>query len=567
MPDIRRRPLKAPLDAFSADWHPLVRSIYASRVSSAAEVEKSLQHLLPPDGLPDIAIAAARLANAIAQHEDILIYGDYDVDGACATALMVRVLRRLGASVRYFVPNRQIHGYGLSIAGLASQDRLPQLLITVDNGIRSHAAADWLAERGISLIITDHHEPDTALPCALACVNPKCSGSRFASPNLAGVGAAFYLLLALRSHYRSQAWEFPAALTDYLDLVALGTASDIVPLDYNNRILVHAGIRQLRSGMGNAGIRALCAAAGIDTAAFSPSDFGFAIGPRLNAVGRLEDMHDGVRLLTTDDWATAEEYAALLDELNRERKAIESGMTARAARLVNPSEPIASAYIPDGHEGVIGIIASRMKGRYARPALAAADTACGSKIKASLRSISGVNIHDLLTAAAAQLPDGVLQYGGHAMAAGLSVEKAYYRPLLDALNRAFTAQIGSHIPEEPLYIDGELPDELLSLSWARYLENLEPWGAGLPAPQFCNTFTVAECRRLGAQHTRLTLRHPESGRQLEAVWFFHSANYQYGDAIRTVYQIQVNRFGGSERLNLLITYAEPSAIGTLRTCS
>lgn len=556
MPRITQRPRLCALEEFSADWHPLVREIYASRLRSAQEVEKRLQALLPPDGIPDIDKAAARIFHAIHAQESILVYGDYDVDGASSTALLVRVLRKLGATVRYFVPNRQVHGYGLSVAGLAEISTIPPLVITVDNGITAFSAAEYLRAQGIDLIITDHHEPEATLPVAVAVVNPKRHDSGFASLNLAGVGVVFYLLLALRRYYRTQAQPFECDLSDYLDLVALGTVADIVPLDYNNRILVQAGIRRLQSGQGNIGLRALCDVANLETACVLSSDIGFSLAPRLNAVGRLEDMHDGVHLLLAEDWATAEDYAQLLDTLNRDRKAIESEMTALAEPLVNPKEPIASAYLPEGHEGVIGIVAARLKSKFARPALVATTTADGNSIKASLRSVSGVNIHQLLSETATQLPDNALQFGGHAMAAGLSIDKAHYADFITALNTTFTATIGAKIPEEPLYIDGELPADLLTLDWARYLEKLEPWGAALPVPQFCNIFIVAECRRLGAQHTRLTLRHPHTGEQFSATWFFKNVDWQYGNTVRVVYQIQVNRFAGNERLNLLITYAE-----------
>ncbi|SUO97198.1 single-stranded-DNA-specific exonuclease RecJ [Suttonella ornithocola] len=555
MPKICLRPKLSSPEDFSQEWHPLVREIYAARLQNAQEVEKHLKRLLPPEGIPDIYVAARRLSEAIDKGEQVLIYGDYDVDGANSTALMVRVLKQLGAKVSFFIPNRLVHGYGLSLSGIEALTAVPDLLITVDNGIRSHSAVEQLVKQGVDVIVTDHHEPDTTLPNAFAVVNPKRQDSQFGSPNLSGVGVVFYLLLALRQFRREQQQAFPCELTEYLDLVALGTIADIVPLDYNNRILTQAGLRRLQSGQGNIGIRALCAVAGLSIDTLSPSDIGFAVAPRLNAVGRLEDMQEGVCLLLTDDWATANDYAHLLDELNRDRKALENEMVIKASATVDSSQAIASAYLPQGHEGVIGIVASRLKSRYQRPALVATDTADGQQIKASLRSINGVNIHQLLEKAATQLPEASLHFGGHAMAAGLTVDKNYYVPLVQALNQTFVQEIG-HIPEEPLYIDGELPEHLLDVNWARYLEQLEPWGAGLPIPTFCNTFTVTECRKLGAQHTRLMLRHPQSGKSLPATWFFHSVDWQYGETIRAVYQVQVNRFYGDERLNLLITYAE-----------
>lgn len=555
MVQIVRRPFRIAPQQFSADWHPVLRDIYAARVASTAEVEKKLQFLQPPQGLPDLAIAVKRLAEAITSGEDILIYGDYDVDGASATALMMRVLRKLGAQVRYFVPNRLQHGYGLSEAGIAALGRLPQLLVTVDNGIRSHQAVAQLVAQGVEVIITDHHEPDANLPAALAVVNPKRHDSQFASPHLAGVGVAFYLLLALRRYFLEHNLAFPCQLTDYLDLVALGTIADIVPLDFNNRILVQAGMQRIQSGSGNLGIRALAAVANLRPEHLVPSDIGFAIAPRLNAVGRLEAMRDGVELLLCEDWATANEYAAQLDLLNRDRKALESEMTSRALAQLDKRQAIISAYLPEAHEGIIGIVAARLKARFERPALVATDAQESGKIKASLRSVQGVNIHDLLAAAAQTLPPDALQFGGHALAAGLTVKAQYYAALMTALNQAFIKHIGEQAPEAAIYIDGELPPDMLHVDWARYLEKLEPWGSELPAPQFCNQFQVIDCRQLGAQHTKLNLRHLQTGQQLAATWFFQVAAFDYGDRIQAVYQLQVNRFFGDERLNLLINHA------------
>ena len=553
----QRRPLLSQPEAYPEHWHPLIRTLYATRISDPLQVEKRLGSLLPPDGIVAIEQAAARLQQAMTTGETILVYGDYDVDGASATALLVRVLRRSGAKVHYFIPNRWNHGYGLSIAGLTSLCELPRLLITVDNGIASHEAATWLAERQVDLIITDHHEAGAELPQACAVVNPKRAESDPALAHLSGVGVAFYLLLALRRLWqRTQGAAFPVDLTEYLDLVALGTVADVVPLDHNNRILVSHGLRQVHRQRGNLGIRALCAVANIAPQTLNAQDIGFALAPRLNAVGRLEDMSDGVAMLLSDDWRTAQEYAQSLDSLNRDRKALESEMTTRAETLVDPALPIAVAYQGDWHEGVIGIVAARLKARFARPAMVATDTDGGTLVKASLRSLRGVNICDLLVHAADALPTDVLRFGGHAMAAGLTVEKSAYPQLLSALCAAFQRHIGARAPQEPLYIDGELPSELLDVGWAKYLEQLEPWGTDLPPPLFCNRFTVGECRPLGARHTRLILRHPHTGRQFQAAWFFHLAEFVPGDRIEVTYQIQVNRFFGDERLNLLVTYAD-----------
>lgn len=555
MPKILRRPLLLTPDAFPEDWHPMVRQLYAARMQHVEEADKSAKKLLPPNGLIDSTVAAQRLFEAIKAQEAILVYGDYDVDGASSTALMVRVLRKLGANVTYFIPNRWAHGYGLSVAGLETLQALPKLVITVDNGTSSFAAAEWLKARDIELIVTDHHEPAATLPAALAVVNPKRKESPFASPNLAGVGVAFYLLLQLKAYWAEATGEaFPVNLWHYLDLVALGTVADIVPLDQNNRILVTHGLRLMRSGKGNLGIRALCEVANVPIGQIASENISFALAPRINAVGRLEDMSDGVAMLLSDDWQTVVDYAQLLEQLNRDRRALESEMTAEALAVVNRELPVACVYEPGWHEGVIGLVAARLKSKLARPALVATDSQTPDKIKASLRSVAGVNIHALLQRSAEKLPAGVMQFGGHAMAAGLSITKAEYPALVKALNESFTELVGE-MPQAPIYCDGELPSELLDVAWAKYLEHLEPWGSHLPAPTFANRFYVQECRHLGAQHTRLVLRHPLTGKHYQAAWFFHHADFHYGDAIEVVYRVQVNRFYGDERLDLLVDFA------------
>ena len=488
---ITPRPLRIDTAALPADWHPLVKNIYAGRLNHHDEIEKRLQHLLPPDNLTGLNPALDRLDHAIRHREPILVYGDYDVDGATATALTVRVLRQLGADVAWFIPNRSVHGYGFSLAGLA------------------------------------------------------------------GVGVAFYLLLALRSRLLAEnRWPDTLRLSDYLDLVALGTVADLVPLDYNNRILVNHGLARIRSGHANTGINALMAVANLDPARLTAQDIAFSLAPRLNALGRLGDMADGVALLLAEDRQTALDYAQQCDDLNRDRKALENEAVQEAARQVSPALPLAAAYDPAWHEGIIGILAARLKSRFARPALVATDSGETGWIKASLRSVSAVPLVPLLDSAARNLPPAALRYGGHAAAAGLSVQREHYPALIAAINRAFAEHYGATVPPEPVYIDGELPATLLNLDWARYRERLEPWGAALPVPVFANPFEVLDCRLLGSAHTRLVLRELDSGNIYNASWFFHSADYKSGTRLRIVYQLQVNRFYRDERLDLLVQYAE-----------
>lgn len=559
---IRLRPARFDAAHLPGDWHPVVRAIYAARLSGNDEVDKRLKFLKNTDGFADMDKAVARLAQALEARERIVVYGDYDVDGAASTALAVRVLRRLGAEVGWFVPNRQVHGYGLSVAGLAALPDKPDVILTVDNGISSHEAVLAAAAQGIDVIVSDHHTPGDNLPPAVAVINPRRADSRDAPQHLAGVGVVFYLLMALQQHLKAQgAWPDNLYLTDYLDLVALGTVADLVPLDYNNRILVDRGLKRLRDGQGNAGMRALCQVANIDTRFIGGNDIGFALAPRLNALGRLGDMNDGVAMLLADDWPSVQELAMLCDDMNRDRKAIERATVSEALALADTRQSILCVYAPHWHEGILGIIAARLKGRFARPALVACDHEQGEHIKASLRSLEGVNIHQLLQQAAGELPDNVLHFGGHAMAAGLTVHKSAWALLVAALNRAFAEQVGT-MPVAPVYIDGELPHDLLDVHWARYLERLEPWGASLPAPAFANVFSVIECRRLGDAHSRLRLREPYSGNIYNASWFFHQADYAHGDTLRVVYEMQVNRFHGDERLDLLIRHAEPFVIKT-----
>ena len=535
-PVITPRPARINAATLPADWHPLVKNIYASRLASHDEIEKRLQHLLPPDNLPDIAPALARLDHALATGEPVLVYGDYDVDGATATALTVRVLRQLGANVDWFIPHRSAHG----------------------NGTSSHEAVAAARARSIDTLITDHHLPGDTLPDAIAVVNPNRHDSTFPGKNLAGVGVAFYLLLALRQHLRAQGrWPEHLRLTDHLDLVALGTIADLVPLDYNNRILVNHGLARIRSGQANTGIRALLAVANLEPAYLGAQDIAYSVAPRLNALGRLGDMSDGVALLLAEDWQTAQDYAQQSDEKNRDRKALENEAVQEAARQVSPALPLAAAYDPAWHEGIIGILAARLKSRFARPALVATDSNEDGWIKASLRSVSAVPLHELLNDAARHLPGEALRYGGHAAAAGLSVKREHYPALIEAINRAFLETYGTTVPPEPVYIDGELPAALLNLDWARYLERLEPWGASLPVPVFANPFEVLDCRLLGSAHTRLVLREMHSGNAYNASWFFHTADYRPGTRLRIAYQLQVNRFYGDERLSLLVQHAQP----------
>lgn len=555
---ITQRPQRFATERLPSDWHPLVRTIYAGRVADSSEISKHLKHLSPFSALSDVDKAVMRLRQAIDRQESVLIYGDYDVDGATATALCVRVLKLLGARVEWFVPQRERHGYGLSVKGLADLAQAPDLIITVDNGIRAHEAVQEANALGIEVIITDHHLPDKTLPAALAVVNPNREDCTFAGKNLAGVGVAFYVLMALRESLLADGlWPSDLRLSDYLDLVALGTVADVVALDHDNRILVNHGLQRLRSGKANLGVLALCAVANLNPMFVTAQDIAFAIAPRLNAVGRLGAMADGVALLLSEDWVTTQDYASQCDEYNRDRKMLENTMQQQALGVLDAEQMVICVHQADWHEGVLGIVASRLASRYARPVMVATDCADNRRIKASLRSVKGVALDALLAEAAQAIPAQAISYGGHEMAAGLTVDKSAWQALVKALQQAFLTQIGQEAPKQPIYIDGELPTELLQVDWARYLEQLEPWGAAMPAPAFANVFELLEHRILGRQHSRLTLREPYSGQVVQAMWFFHQVDAALTGLVQVVYEMQVNRFHGDERLSLLVRELRP----------
>lgn len=553
------RPQRINPATLPADWHPLIKTIYAARLNSPAEIEKRLQQLPSPESMAGLSTAIPRIAAALANQEKILIYGDYDVDGVTATALMVRVLKRLNARVGWFIPKRREHGYGFNPLGFAALPEHYPLIITVDNGIQSHAGVAVAKHYHSDVIITDHHLPGDSLPDALAVVDPNRRDCPFPGKHLAGVGVAFYVLLALR-HYLKQRGRWPddIQLTHYLDLVALGSIADVVPLDYNNRILVHHGLSKMRLPTSNPGIRALLAVANIEAQYLTAQDIAFSVAPRLNALGRLEHMADGARLLLSEDWQTAREYAQLCDECNLNRKTLEKEAFNSAKQMVaqNASSPLAAVYRPDWHEGVIGLVATRLKSHFAKPAIVGTDSSNPQIIKASLRSTHGVSLSLLLTRTACAFPSEKLQFGGHAMAAGLSIDRKYWAQFVQQLGENLQTLYGREIPPTPVYIDGELPSDLLNTRWAEYLEQLEPWGADLPVPTFINRFEILQCRRLGQAHTKLLLRAAGGNHIVNGSWFFYCADYPPGTYLDIVYQLQVNRFFGDSRLDLIIQHAQ-----------
>jgi single-stranded-DNA-specific exonuclease len=560
VPQIRRRAIQS-MPPFGADLHPVLRRVYAARgVASDAELDLSLPQLLPVGSLEGVE-AAAELLAAHRRAGRVLVIGDFDADGATSSALVVRALRSLGfAQVDFLVPNRFRFGYGLTpeIVALAAT-RAPTLIVTVDNGVSSVEGVAAANALGIPVLVTDHHLPGAVLPRAAAIVNPNLAGATFASTALAGVGVAFYVIAALARHLNEQ--EFNPA--DLLDLVALGTVADLVPLDRNNRILVAQGMRRIRAGRCIAGIRALLDCAGRRSEQVTAADLGFAVGPRLNAAGRLTDMSLGIACLLTDDAGEAARLAAQLSTLNEERREIERRMQIEAvdiaaaiSKQADGAEALGLCLFDETwHQGVIGLVAGRIKDRLHRPVVAFALAEDGS-LRGSARSISGVHIRDVLDSIAAREPGLIQKFGGHAMAAGLSI----LRENLPAFRTAFGAEIGTRVSPESLSgvieSDGELPGREICLATARVLRGAGPWGQGFPEPVFDGVFKVEGARVVGEKHLKLKLRADSSGEMLDAIAFGYvggsteSAELRVGARVQVAYRLEVNEYNGAESVQL-----------------
>ncbi len=570
-PRIVRRSAVAEL-GLPSTLHAVTRRVLAARgITSAAMLDHSLTSLLPASELGDLTLAAELIATTMRSGKRILVVGDFDADGATSTALALRALRAMGATdVDYLVPNRFEYGYGLTpeIVELARQ-REPALIITVDNGMSSVAGVAVARAAGIRVIITDHHLPGAALPAADAIVNPNLASAAFPSKCLAGVGVIFYVMLALRTKLRADGWFTAVAepkLADLLDLVALGTVADVVPLDHNNRRMVAQGLARIRAGQCQPGITAIIAAAGRDRARLTASDLGFAVGPRLNAAGRLADMALGIECLLSDDPARCAAIADQLDSLNRERREIEQSMRDEAMEQVaqavrsaeQPVLPAAFALFDERwHQGVVGIVAARIKDRYHRPAIAFAP-ADEFTIKGSARSIPGLHIRDALDAVASMHPDLLSRFGGHAMAAGLSLARADFERFRTVFADIVKQRLEPDALERRIASDGELTTADFSLALARELAQVSPWGQGFPEPRFDGRFTILSRRIVGGSHARLELM-PESGRESCQAIAFGAAGERWfveDDVIHAVYKLDINDYGGVQSLQLVIDYAE-----------
>ena len=561
MPKIRTRSVPDALFAAlcGAGFSALEARLYAARgICSRTELEHELTNLLPFGSMKNIEAAAVRLADAIARKERILIVGDYDADGATATALGVRGLGMFGASVDFLVPNRFEYGYGLTpeIVQLAAT-RGPDLLLTVDNGIASVEGVAMARRLGLDVLITDHHLPGDSLPDALI-VNPNQPGCGFPSKNLAGVGVMFYVLMALRAELRqrgaiSQGKE--PNLAQWLDLVALGTVADVVKLDANNRILVEQGLKRMRAGRACPGIMALFAAAGRRFSKAGCFDLGFTLGPRLNAAGRLDDMAQGIACLLCDSEAAALPLARELDLLNRERREIEAGMREEAdvilAGLQVERNYSLCLYRADWHQGVVGILASRVKDKFHRPTLVFADGGDGL-IKGSGRSIAGLHLRDALDLVSKRSPGLILRFGGHAAAAGLTLREADFPLFATAFEAVCQELLSEAHLDRVIETDGELPAEAFALELAEKLER-QVWGQDFPPPLFQGQFRVIEQRVVGEKHLRLKLANAH-GQLLEAMRF-QSAD-PLPAQISAVYKIGVNEFRDERVLQLQIEYCE-----------
>ncbi len=573
-PVIKQRPaVDASIDNAKA-LHPKLQAIYLARgIRQSTQLERELTSLLPFSGLLGIDAAAQLLAEAVQQDKHILIVGDFDADGATSSALAVRVLRAFGAAkVSFLVPNRFEYGSGLTpeMVDLAAKQK-PDLLMTVDNGISSIEGVQRAKALNMKVLITDHHLQGDTLPEADAIVNPNQNGDTFSSKNLAGVGVCFYVLLAVRQCLKRADWFAKQQLAEpnmgqYLDIVALGTVADVVPLDHNNRILVHQGLRRIRVGRCVAGITALLDIAKRKAARLTSADLGFAVGPRLNAAGRLDDMRIGIECLLTDDAAIGRQYAQQLDSLNKERREIEQEMKFKALASLERLDfdqkkmPIGLClYDANWHQGVIGILASRLKDKYHRPVIVFADGNDG-EIKGSARSVKSIHIRDALDAVTKKHPNLILKFGGHAMAAGLSINKTDFA----TFQTAFNEQISQHLTEQDLQgeilTDGSLDYSDLQLDFAHLLEDAGPWGQAFPEPLFDDKFEVIDQRIVGKDHLKLSLRHKDGEKIFSAIQFFTDLdswpNHRC-QQVQVVYQLNINEYNGISSVQFIVKHLQP----------
>ncbi|WP_444936356.1 single-stranded-DNA-specific exonuclease RecJ [Microbulbifer sp. JMSA004] len=569
---IQRRPVDLSTGRFASETPKILQRVLLGRgIVSEEALDHSLSQLQSPQSMRGLEAAVSLLVDAIHGQKKILIVGDFDADGATSSTLGVLALGAMGApGVEYLVPNRFDFGYGLTpeIVEVA-KDYQPDLLITVDNGISSIEGVAAAKAAGMKVIVTDHHLPGSELPQADAIVNPNQPDCDFPSKNLAGVGVIFYLLSRLRTALQQSGWFeqsgiAPPNMAEYLDLVALGTVADLVPLDHNNRILVHQGIARIRAGCCRPGIAALMEVAGRDQRRLSTTDIGFILGPRINAAGRLDDIGTGIRCLLTRDPSEARELAGELDALNRDRKAIEQGMQREAMaaldelRLEGEIPWSLCLYDANWHQGVVGILASRIKEKFHRPVIAFAEGDNGL-VKGSARSIPGLHIRDALSDVAASHPDLISKFGGHAMAAGLSLPQEN----LEAFRKAFEQVVRNRLNENQLHAvidsDGELESGDYTLHTAAMLRACAPWGQAFPEPVFDGEFLLLQQRIVGERHLKMVVAPPQAPQlALDAIAFNVDTEQwpQPTERVRLAFKLDVNEFRGRESLQLMVSLLE-----------
>ncbi|EDV3804124.1 single-stranded-DNA-specific exonuclease RecJ [Salmonella enterica subsp. diarizonae] len=566
---LRRREADETAELLLADLPPLLRRLYASRgVRSARELERSVKGMLPWQQLSGMDNAVEILYNAFREGIRIIVVGDFDADGATSTALSVLGMRALGGdNISYLVPNRFEDGYGLSPEVVdQAKARGAQLIVTVDNGISSHAGVAHAKTLGIPVIVTDHHLPGDTLPDAEAIINPNLRDCEFPSKSLAGVGVAFYLMLALRTFLRDKGWFdergiVPPNLAELLDLVALGTVADVVPLDANNRILTWQGLSRIRAGKCRPGIKALLEISNRDPQQLAASDLGFALGPRLNAAGRLDDMSVGVALLLCDNLGEARVLASELDALNQTRKEIEQGMQAEALilceKLERSSETLPGGlamYHPEWHQGVVGILASRIKERFHRPVIAFAPAGDGT-LKGSGRSIQGLHMRDALERLDTLYPDLMIKFGGHAMAAGLSLEEHKFEQFQQRFGELVTEWLDPALLQGEVISDGPLSAAEMSMEVAQLLRDAGPWGQMFPEPLFDGRFRLLQQRLVGERHLKVMVEPVGGGPLLDGIAFNIDTTCWPDNGVREVelaYKLDINEFRGNRSLQIII---------------
>jgi single-stranded-DNA-specific exonuclease len=560
----------------ASDLHPLLKKIYANRgVTSLKQVDYSLAGLLDFSLLKDIDVASEIVSGAVIDNKRIIVIGDFDADGATSCAVMIRSLRAFGLNdVEYLVPNRFDFGYGLSpqIVDVAARSR-PDLIITVDNGISSIDGVNRANELGIQVVVTDHHLAADVLPEAAAIVNPNQPGCEFPTKMIAGVGVAFYLMLAVRARLREKGWFDEATgriepkMANYLDLVALGTVADVVPLDENNRILVESGLQRIRKNKACAGINALLTVAGKSIEGCSSQDFGFIIGPRLNAAGRLDDMSIGIECLLSDDYEQAFNYASTLNHMNQQRRQIEGEMLAQAYDILNQQISLLDGVdeIPDAlalydeqwHQGVVGLLASRIKEKYHRPVIAFADAGDG-ELKGSGRSIPGLHMRDVLDVISKQHAGVIEKFGGHAMAAGLTIRQENFSRFQQAFNTHVSAVLRPEDLNNINESDGPVAEQYMTIEASELFRYASPWGQMFPEPVFDDEFKILNWRIVGEKHLKLELVKEDSGACYSAIAFNKTDDDlpQGDENIHIVYRLDVNEFRGNRSLQLIVQHIE-----------